>query len=108
MSTRYTVTPSDESTAELDADRVDVVSGGALCFARASEPPPAGMAEIFPLNPRSWRWCVADGAAVSFSTYLCCSQRSAARPRNAFATPAWLLLLIRCQIARAWRCIFSP
>jgi hypothetical protein len=25
------------------------------------------MAEIFPLNPRSWRWCVADGAAVSFS-----------------------------------------
>jgi len=67
MSTRYTVTPSDESTAELDADRVDVVSGGALCFARASEPPPAGMAEIFLLNPRSWRWCVADGAAVSFS-----------------------------------------
>ena len=67
MSVRFTVTLADESTAALDADRVDVVDSGALLFAAAAEPPPAGMQEIFILSARSWRWCVADGAAVSWS-----------------------------------------
>ena len=67
MSVRFTVTLADESTAALDADRVDVVDSVALVFAAAAEPPPAGMQEIFILSARSWRWCVADGAAVSWS-----------------------------------------
>ena len=67
MSVRFTVTLADESTAALDADRVDVVDSGALVFAAASEPPPAGMAEIFILSARAWRWVVAEGTDVSWS-----------------------------------------
>jgi hypothetical protein len=63
----YTIVLADDSTATVDADRVDVIDGGALVFARADEPPPAGMREIFLLNARSWRWCVAEGTEVSFS-----------------------------------------
>jgi hypothetical protein len=67
VSAHFTVTLADESTATVTADRVDVVDGGALVFAAAAEPPPAGMQEIFILSARSWRWCVADGADVSLS-----------------------------------------
>jgi hypothetical protein len=65
--TRYTITLNDDSTAQVDADRVDVIDGGALVFAVAAEPPPAGMREIFLLNARAWRWCVSADAAVSWS-----------------------------------------
>jgi hypothetical protein len=65
--TTWRVTLNDESTASIEADRVDVVDGGALAFAVAAEPPPAGMAEVCILSARSWRWAVADGAAVTFS-----------------------------------------
>ncbi len=65
--TRYVVTLSDESTAAIDADRVDVVDGGALVFAVADEPPPAGMRETFILSARAWRWCQAADAGVSWS-----------------------------------------
>jgi hypothetical protein len=64
--TTWTVLLADESTASIEADRADVVDGGALVFAVAAEPPPAGMAEVCILSARSWRWAVADGAAVSW------------------------------------------
>jgi hypothetical protein len=64
--TTWRVTLSDESLCEVEADRADVVDGGALVFAVTAGPPPAGMAEVCILSARSWRWAVADGAAVSW------------------------------------------
>jgi hypothetical protein len=65
--TRYVVTLSDESTCAVDADRVDVVDGGALVFAVADTTPPDRLREIFILSARSWRWCEAADAGVSWS-----------------------------------------
>jgi hypothetical protein len=64
--TRYTITLSDESTAQVDADGFGI-SDGVLVFSVADEAPPAGMRPVFALNPRSWRWLEAADAGVSFS-----------------------------------------
>jgi hypothetical protein len=81
MTTRYTITLADDSTAQVDADRVDVVDGGALVFAVADEPPPAGMREIFILSARAWKWVTAADAGVSFSSAAWGGQQPAAAPR---------------------------
>jgi hypothetical protein len=80
MTTRYVITLADESTATVDPDRVDVVDGGALVFAVADEPPPAGMREVFLLAPRSWRWCQAADAGVSWSNATWGGQQGEQKP----------------------------
>lgn len=67
MTHRFVVTLSDESTCAVDADRVDVVDGGALVFA-VTDGDASAMREIFLLNARSWRWCVSADAGVSWSS----------------------------------------
>ena len=88
MTFRYTITLSDESTAQVDADRVDVVDGGALCFAVADEPPPAGMREVFILSARAWRWCCAADAGVSWSNPAWGGQQQHSPPKPTRILPA--------------------